>query len=169
MSEKHESDAEHEDELFDMYGRSSQLPTGGKHTDSCPHHSGAEEPDGWTSEQRQAVLAKALGGLDPSCPVCEVFCPHREIEVRDAFMRRAQELAIQLIKGTSLFQQAREFGIERPTEIGARIYDTWGELSVLYDLAEPLLDGEDELEAEVAEVLRHIAESEAEDDDEDEA
>lgn len=99
--------------------------------------------DATHKDEVSLILHKALGDLPSKCPDCQGYCQHHVLKVRDLFLDRAGFLGTRLVEGLAIYKMERRFGVDEPEELIRKIYDLWGEMSVLYALAEPQ-DGMDE-------------------------
>jgi hypothetical protein len=102
--------------------------------------------DAAPKDEVNIILHKALGDLPGRCPDCDGFCQHHVLKIRDAFMERAGFLGTRLVEGLAIYKMERRFGIDEPEHLIRKIYDLWGEMSVLYALAEPQDGIEERLE-----------------------
>jgi hypothetical protein len=87
--------------------------------------------------QTHHVLMKALGEVAPVCPGCGTICAHHEVLVRDCFVRRMGQLAMQLKDMAIVYFQCRKLDIEEPSDVLVKMFAAWQEVSLLYELSEP--------------------------------
>jgi hypothetical protein len=104
---------------------------------------GRESGPGW-DQQVVAELYRTLGDVPRTCEECGGLCGHHVVRIRDAFMKRAANILIEMSKGVAIYHLQREWGIQQPSETVQKIYDLWQQLFILYPLAEPQESLEDE-------------------------
>ncbi|HYT41407.1 MAG TPA: hypothetical protein VEP90_03620 [Methylomirabilota bacterium] len=102
--------------------------------------------------QATHIVLKALGDLPIVCDQCGGLCDDHCVKLRDAFFKRARNLADKLYIGLDIYLQEREFGVIEPVETINTIYRLWSELSCLHELVEPQMR-EDEESIDPEEVL----------------
>lgn len=90
-----------------------------------------------SEEEVARVLGRALGDVPLYCQHCGELCPDHVIRVRDALFARCLELTTRLSQLFSVYRLERELEISEPTELIQKIYETWGELQILYTQTEP--------------------------------
>lgn len=83
------------------------------------------------------VLQSALGDIPRICTHCGGFCDAHITILRDAFFRRAKELAEAMIHAITIYQMERALGILEPEQITYKVFDYWNRMSLLYGLSEP--------------------------------